>query len=71
VRGNNWLTIKRALNLVVEDSNDTANPNDIAYVFSGYAPLSVRLVQHAVSSGWRPIQEILKLLPGPHSEIKL
>ncbi|KAM4094316.1 hypothetical protein ACB094_06G186400 [Castanea mollissima] len=47
----NWLTIKRALQLVVEDT-DTANPNDIAYVFSGYAPLSIRLVQHAVRSGW-------------------
>ncbi|KAL7214911.1 hypothetical protein ACSBR1_027153 [Camellia fascicularis] len=65
----NWLTIKRALQLVVEDT-DTANPNDISYVFSGYAPLSIRLVQHAVRSGWRPVEEILKLLPGPHSESK-
>uniref|UniRef100_A0A6N2M0W2 Uncharacterized protein n=1 Tax=Salix viminalis TaxID=40686 RepID=A0A6N2M0W2_SALVM len=62
-------TIKRALQLVVEDT-DTANPNDIAYVFSGYAPLSIRLVQQAVRSGWRPMEEILKLLPGPHSETK-
>ncbi|KAK8469827.1 hypothetical protein PHAVU_005G180400 [Phaseolus vulgaris] len=65
----NWLTIKRALQLVVEDT-DTANPNDIAYVFSGYAPLSIRLVQHAIRSGWRPVEEILKLLPGPHLEMK-
>ncbi|OMO93071.1 Sec1-like protein [Corchorus olitorius] len=65
----NWLTVKRALQLVVEDT-DTANPNDIAYVFSGYAPLSIRLVQHAVRSGWRPMEEILKLLPGPHTETK-
>ncbi|CAN6704763.1 unnamed protein product [Malus baccata var. baccata] len=65
----NWLTVKRALQLVVEDT-DTANPNDISYVFSGYAPLSIRLIQHAVGSGWRPIEEILRLLPGPHSEIK-
>ena len=28
------------------------SPNDIAYVFSGYAPLSICLVQHAVQSGW-------------------
>ncbi|MCD7447259.1 Vacuolar protein-sorting-associated protein 33 [Datura stramonium] len=65
----NWITIKRALRLVVEDT-DTSNPNDISYVFSGYAPLSIRLVQHAIRSGWRPIEEILKLLPGPHSDIK-
>ncbi|KAM3236544.1 vacuolar protein-sorting-associated protein 33 [Capsicum annuum] len=65
----NWITIKRALRLIVEDT-DTANPNDISYVFSGYAPLSIRLVQHAIRSGWRPIEEILKLLPGPHSDTK-
>ncbi|KAG5559147.1 hypothetical protein RHGRI_008911 [Rhododendron griersonianum] len=47
----NWLTVKRALQLVVDDT-DTANPNDISYVFSGYAPLSIRLVQQAVRSGW-------------------
>ncbi|KAJ4720732.1 Vacuolar protein-sorting-associated protein 33-like protein [Melia azedarach] len=65
----NWATIKRALQLVVEDT-DTANPNDISYVFSGYAPLSIRLIQNAVRSGWRPMEEILKLLPGPHFEAK-
>ncbi|KAK4279642.1 hypothetical protein QN277_011388 [Acacia crassicarpa] len=65
----NWLTVKRALQLVVEDT-DTANPNDIAYVFSGYAPLSIRLVHHAIRSGWRPVEEILKLLPGPHLDTK-
>ncbi|CAN4096145.1 unnamed protein product [Withania somnifera] len=57
----NWITIKHALGLY---------PNNISYVFSGYAPLSIRLVQHAIRSGWRPIEEILKLLPGPHSDIK-
>ncbi|KAL0449411.1 UNVERIFIED_CONTAM: Vacuolar protein-sorting-associated protein 33 [Sesamum latifolium] len=49
---------------------DNQTPNDISYVFSGYAPLSIRLVQQAIRSGWRPIEEILRLLPGPHSEIK-
>ncbi|KAL6179372.1 hypothetical protein ACLB2K_050887 [Fragaria x ananassa] len=42
-----WPTVKRALQLVVEDT-DTANPNDIDYVFSGYAPPSIHLVQHAI-----------------------
>ncbi|KAL4191165.1 hypothetical protein AMTRI_Chr07g28360 [Amborella trichopoda] len=65
----NWLTVKRAMQLVVDDT-DTANPNDIAYVFSGYAPLSIRLVQHAIRSGWRAIEDIVKLLPGPHMELK-
>nr|GEW36837.1 vacuolar protein-sorting-associated protein 33 homolog isoform X1 [Tanacetum cinerariifolium] len=65
----NWPTIKRALQLIVEDT-DTTNPKDVSYVFSGYAPLSIRLIQHAIRSGWRPIEEILKLLPGTHTESK-
>ncbi|PIA46130.1 hypothetical protein AQUCO_01600416v1 [Aquilegia coerulea] len=69
----NWQTIKRTLQLVLEDidaDNPNDSPTDISYVFSGYAPLSIRLVQHAVRSGWRPIEDILKLLPGPHMESK-
>jgi hypothetical protein len=65
----NWLTVKRTLKLIVEDT-DTSRPNDIAYVYSGYAPLSIRLIQQAIHSGWRPMEDILKLLPGPHLETK-
>lgn len=28
------------------------SPKDVSYVFSGYAPLSIRLIQHAIRSGW-------------------
>eukprot|EP00897_Mesotaenium_endlicherianum_P000069 jgi/Mesen1/10062/ME000730S09345 len=45
-----WPATKRGLRLVVEDLDDS-NPTDMAYVFSGYAPLSVRLVQHALAGG--------------------
>jgi len=62
--GGNWSKVVKALNLVVEDV-DEANPQDIAYVFSGYAPLSVRLVQQAVRGKWRQMEEVLRLLPGP------
>ncbi|XP_072956735.1 vacuolar protein-sorting-associated protein 33 homolog isoform X2 [Typha angustifolia] len=65
----NWLAITRAMQLIV-DETDTANPNDISYIFSGYAPLSIRLVQHAIRSGWRSIEETVKLLPGPHLDLK-
>ncbi|KAM3372569.1 hypothetical protein ACQJBY_019454 [Aegilops geniculata] len=47
----NWPVISRALQLIV-DIKDPENPDDIAYIFAGYAPLSIRLVQHAVRSGW-------------------
>ncbi|CAO3613436.1 unnamed protein product [Cunninghamella echinulata] len=38
---------RRALKLIVEDV-DEIHPNDISYVYSGYAPLSIRLVQCAL-----------------------
>ncbi|KAK8203747.1 vacuolar sorting protein-like protein [Phyllosticta capitalensis] len=40
----NYTAVRRSLTLIVDEVNE-AEPDDIAYVFSGYAPLSVRLVQ--------------------------
>uniref|UniRef100_A0AAQ4P714 Vacuolar protein sorting-associated protein 33A n=1 Tax=Gasterosteus aculeatus aculeatus TaxID=481459 RepID=A0AAQ4P714_GASAC len=64
---NNYPTIRKTLKLWMEDANEQ-NPNDISYVYSGYAPLSVRLTQVLARPGWRSIEEVLKLLPGPHFE---
>ncbi|XP_067949136.1 vacuolar protein sorting-associated protein 33A-like [Watersipora subatra] len=44
--------LRKSLNLLVEDINEQ-NPSDIAYVYSGYAPISIRLVQNALKPGWR------------------
>ncbi|KAI8827289.1 Sec1-like protein [Fimicolochytrium jonesii] len=38
--------LRKLLRLIVDDVNEH-KPNDISYVYSGYAPLSVRLVQAA------------------------
>lgn len=64
--GGNWNynTIRKSLRLIVEDINEK-EPQDIAYVHSGYAPLSVRLVQIMSNPGWRSIEEVLRMLPGP------
>lgn len=40
----NYAYLRKALRLIVEEVNEQ-DPDDIAYVYSGYAPLSVRLVQ--------------------------
>ncbi len=40
----NYAYLRKALNLIVDDVNEQ-DPDDVAYVYSGYAPLSVRLVQ--------------------------
>lgn len=39
-------TLRKSMKLVVDDVNEQ-NPNDIAYVYSGYAPLTIRLVETA------------------------
>ncbi|CAL9708472.1 unnamed protein product [Knipowitschia caucasica] len=64
---NNYPTIRKTLKLWLEDANEQ-NPNDISYVYSGYAPLSIRLTQVLTRPGWRSIEEVLKMLPGPHFE---
>jgi hypothetical protein len=40
----NYANTRRSLALIVDEVNES-EPDDIAYAFSGYAPLSVRLVQ--------------------------
>ena len=40
----NYAFLRKALRLIVDEVNEH-DPNDIAYVYSGYAPLSIRLVQ--------------------------
>ena len=44
---NAYPVLSKQASLVVE-SVDEVNPNDISYVFSGYAPLSVRILQIAL-----------------------
>jgi hypothetical protein len=40
----NYTYLRKQLRLIVDEVNEQ-DPNDIAYVYSGYAPLSIRLVQ--------------------------
>jgi hypothetical protein len=43
----NYTYLRKQLRLIVDEVNEH-DPNDIAYVYSGYAPLSIRLVQCAL-----------------------
>ena len=61
--------LRKALRLVIEDLDDE-NPDDCAYAFSGYAPISCRLVEWGLSpKGWQglppAVEEAIKGLPGP------
>nr|XP_051185079.1 vacuolar protein-sorting-associated protein 33 homolog isoform X2 [Lolium perenne] len=55
----NWVGISRALQLIVDIKDPEKPPDDISYIFSGYAPLSIRLVQHAVRSGWGGLRSLV------------
>jgi hypothetical protein len=43
----NYTSVRKNLHLIFDEVNES-EPDDIAYVFSGYAPLSVRLVQAVI-----------------------
>ncbi|KAL8734158.1 MAG: hypothetical protein Q9166_001643 [cf. Caloplaca sp. 2 TL-2023] len=55
----NYNALRKSLRLIVDEVNEQ-DPNDIAYVYSGYAPLSVRLVQAIIQK-----QHLLTLTRGP------
>lgn len=57
----NYAYLRKALRLIVEEVNEQ-DPNDIAYVYSGYAPLSVRLVQCVIQKQY--LYTITKAGPG-------
>jgi hypothetical protein len=61
-----WTALRKGLGLLTDDAR-VDNPSDIHFVTSGYAPLSIRLVQAAVTTGWsrEPAAEALRHLPGP------
>ncbi|XP_047047911.1 vacuolar protein-sorting-associated protein 33 homolog isoform X2 [Lolium rigidum] len=55
----NWVGISRALQLIIDIKDPEKPPDDISYIFSGYVPLSIRLVQHAVRSGWGGLRSLV------------
>jgi hypothetical protein len=39
-------------------------PDDASYVFGGYCPITIRLIENVIKKGWNPIKEVIKKLPG-------
>ena len=73
--GSNYYNeIEKKFKLIYEDV-DLNEPNDISYSYSGYAPISVRLIEKAITKGWKSIEDVLYKLPGdydfPKDEKKL
>jgi len=57
-----FTNLRKQLALINAEVN-TADPDDVSYVSSGYAPLTARLVQTA-TQGWTGKDEALRELPG-------
>lgn len=55
-------TLRKSM-ILVNAEVDTVNPDDVSYVSSGYAPLTVRLVQMAIQ-GWTGKEDVVRELPG-------
>ena len=53
----------KGLNLISENVN-LMEPNDISYVYGGYSPISVKLIENCVKNGWNNIKYLLNDLPG-------
>lgn len=60
----NYAYLRKQLRLIVDEVKED-DPNDIAYVYSGYAPLSVRLVQAVLQK-----QYLLSLTKGPNATLQ-
>ncbi|KAI5305282.1 telomere binding protein [Ascosphaera pollenicola] len=58
----NYAYLRKSLRLIM-DEVDEQNPNDVAYVYSGYAPLSIRLIQCALQGPY--LQSVVKGIPPP------
>ena len=64
--GSNYYNdIDKKLKLIYEDV-DLNEPNDISYSYSGYAPINVRLIEKAVTKGWKSIDDVLYKIPGEY-----
>jgi vacuolar protein sorting-associated protein 33A len=58
----NFGNLRKSL-ILINAEIDPVDPDDVSYVSSGYAPLSIRLIQMAMK-GWKNRDEIWKDLPG-------
>jgi hypothetical protein len=51
------------LRLIKEDVNIN-EPDDTSYVFGGFCPITIRLIEILIKYGWNSIKDVIKLLPG-------
>ena len=55
-----FAVVRKGLNLVVTDKLDETSTKNMAYVHSGYAPMSCRIIQEAINNKWDQIKTLFK-----------
>ena len=58
-----YKNINKKLELIKHNVN-VYEPNDPSYVFSGYCPISIKLIESIFKKGWIGIKESLNKIPG-------
>ena len=72
---NFYQVILKKLNLINEEQFDSKEQKDISYIYNGFCPIFLKLLERLVEKGWGSIKDILKELsnefiyPSDESEI--
>ena len=64
-RSSNYDKISQKLNLLIEEINEFS-PDDASFAYSGYCPISVRLIEKGIKNGWSNIKDVFDALPGEY-----
>ena len=61
---NFYSNLNRKLNLMSDEEFDSKEQKDASYVYNGFCPIIIRLLERLVEKGWGSIKDILKEIPG-------
>ena len=59
-----YQTILKKLNLINEEQFESKEQKDISYIYNGFCPIIIKLLEKMLEKGWGNIKDILKELSG-------
>ena len=59
-----YSSLNKKLNLMSDEEFDSKEQKDASYVYNGFYPIIIRLLEKLVEKGWGSIKDILKDIPG-------
>ncbi|KRX15545.1 Vacuolar protein sorting-associated protein 33A [Trichinella nelsoni] len=63
-QASSYPNVRKLFDLIIDNHTNELEPNDVSYVYSGYAPLIPRLCQQWAKPGWTEIMDNLSKVPG-------